>query len=239
MGQVPTHRAVPIGIVGDGLVARHLIHYFELLGVCTQQWSRRGVPVSPPDALRSCDTILLLIRDGAIAPFVHAWPVLRDKRLVHCAGGLSLATAQAAHPLMTFGRDLYDLETYRRIPFVVDAEGAPFSELFPFLDNPSFAIRRDDRPFYHALCVMAGNFSTLLWQKLFDDLESRLGIPPSAAYPYLTRLAINLQADAGRALTGPLTRGDVETVEANLAALRGDRFHGIYQSFVRSYEGRS
>lgn len=239
MRQVPTERAVPIGIVGSGRLARHLLHYFNLVGATTRQWARSHPCDGPVEGLAGCDTIVLAIRDAAIVPFIEECAPLRHKHLVHCAGGLVTSAAHAAHPLMTFGPELYDLEIYRRIPFILDVGGPSFTELFPFLDNPSFTIPAADRPRYHALCVMAGNFSTLLWQKLFDDLESDFGIPHSAAHPYLARAAANLQTDAGRALTGPLMRGDVATIEANLAALEGDPFHDIYQSFVRAHERRS
>ena len=48
--------------------------------------------------------------------------------------------AECAHPLMTFGLDLYDLTTYRSIPFILDSGGTPFHELLPGLPNPSFTI---------------------------------------------------------------------------------------------------
>lgn len=102
---------------------------------------------------------------------------------------------------MTFGLELYDLRTYSSISFVLDAGRTQFRELLPGLPNPSFTIPAADRPYYHALCVMAGNFSTILWVKLFDELHSRFGIPASAAYPYLERMAANVVADPGRALT--------------------------------------
>ena len=40
MGQVPTFDATPFGIVGDGRLARHLQHYFDLLGLPVRSWSR-------------------------------------------------------------------------------------------------------------------------------------------------------------------------------------------------------
>ena len=82
--------------------------------------------------------------------------------------------------------------------------------------------------YYHALCVMAGNFSTMLWLKLFDELERRFDIPASAAYPYLARVAANLVADGHQALTGPLARGDTQAVSANLKALERDPYHGLH-----------
>src|SRR5688572_7530362 len=103
MGQVPELDGPPFGIVGDGRVARHFRHYFSLLGLSVCTWSRRAPSPPPPDALASCRTVLLLIRDDAIVPFIEAWPALNDKRLVHFSGSLVTSAAEGAHPLMSFG----------------------------------------------------------------------------------------------------------------------------------------
>lgn len=239
MGQVPALDAAPIGIVGDGRVARHFRHYLNLLGLPVRVWSRRVPAAGPIDALASCRTVLLLIRDAEIVAFIDAWPALKEKRLVHFSGSLVTPAAEGAHPLMTFGDDLYDETTYRRIPFILESGGTPFHQLLPGLPNPSFTIPAADRPYYHALCVMAGNFSTILWLKLFDELQGRFGIPASAAHPYLAQITVNLLTHAGRALTGPFARGDSETIRANLKALEGDPFHGVYSAFARAYERRA
>jgi hypothetical protein len=238
MRQVPALDAAPFGIVGDGRVARHFLHYFNLLGLSARAWSRRAPAAGPIEPLAPCRTVLVLIRDAEIVPFINAWPDLQEKRLVHFSGSLVTNAAEGAHPLMTFGHDLYDLATYCSIPFILDSGGTSFHELLPGLPNPSFTIPVHDRPYYHALLVMAGNFSTILWLKLFDELQGRFGIPASAARPYLAQTVANLLTDANRALTGPLTRGDVETIGANLTALEGDPFHGVYVAFARAYERR-
>lgn len=237
MRQVPDVPA-PIGIAGDGRLARHFAHYLTLLGLPVRTWSRRAGPPDPREALAGCRTVLLLLRDAAIEPFVHSWPDLRATTLVHCSGSLRTDVAQCAHPLMTFGPDLYDLERYARIPFVLDAGGTPLGDLLPGLPNPSYAIPADDRPHYHALAVMAGNFSTLLWSHLFDTLAARWNIPASAGVPYLEQVTANLRVDHRTALTGPLARGDVRTIEANRAALERDRFRGVYAAFVEACADR-
>ena len=239
MRQVPALDAPPIGIAGAGRVARHFHYYLTLLGLRVCTWSRGAPTPDPPDAFAACRTILLLIQDSGIVPLIQAWPTLGEKRLVHFSGSLVTPLAEGAHPLMTFGHDLYDLATYRSIPFIVNSEGTPFRDLLPGLPNPSFTIPAADRPYYHALCVMAGNFSTILWLKLFDEFQSRFNIPASAAYPYLARIAANLVTDASHALTGPLSRGDAETIGANLSALEGDPFNPVYRAFVRAYAQRS
>ena len=100
MRQVPASDVTPFGIVGNGRVARHFSHYFTLLGLPVSAWSRRARGPSPPEALASCRTILVLISDAEVAPFIDAWPPLQEKRLVHCSGSLVTAAAEGAHPLI-------------------------------------------------------------------------------------------------------------------------------------------
>jgi hypothetical protein len=239
MGRVPVPDTSPIGIVGSGRVARHFHHYLTLLGLPVRTWCRREPHTGPVDTLAPCATVLVLIRDSEIDSFVDAWPALKEKRLVHFAGSLVTGAAEVAHPLMTFGHALYDVATYRSIPFVLDCGGTPFEKLLPGLPNRSFTVPAADRPYYHALCVMAGNFSTILWLKLFDELQTRFGIPAAAAHPYLQQTAANLFTGGERSLTGPLARGDGATIAANLKALEGDPFRAVYSAFARAYERRS
>jgi predicted short-subunit dehydrogenase-like oxidoreductase (DUF2520 family) len=239
MGQVPPPDAPPVGIVGNGRVARHFRHYFGHLGLAVRTWARRDSAAPPGVALAACPTVLLLIRDDAIVPFVESQPELRRKRLVHCSGSLVTPLAEGAHPLMTFGPALYEPAVYEAVPFVTESGGTPFPELLPGLPNPWFAVPRAERARYHALCVLAGNCSAMLWLKLFDELERRFGIPPSAAFPYLARVTANLMTTAGEALTGPLARGDRRTIDSNLRALEGDPFQPVYAAFVRAHDQRS
>jgi phosphoglycerate dehydrogenase-like enzyme len=51
MRQVPVLDATPIGIVGDGRLARHFLHYFSLLGLPVRAWSRRASAASPPETI--------------------------------------------------------------------------------------------------------------------------------------------------------------------------------------------
>jgi 2-dehydropantoate 2-reductase len=241
MGQVPHKNLAKLGIVGDGRVARHFAHYFTLAGLPFRQWSRRVSETDPTpieSRLADCETVLLLIRDSAIVPFIHENPFLQERQLVHFSGSLSTPLASGMHPLMTFGFSLYDLGAYQRIPFVCEL-GARFGEVFPSLPNPSFSITPEQKALYHSLCVMSGNFTVLLWRKMFEELEGKLGIPREAALPYLAQISANLSlnaGDPGGALTGPLVRGDMETIQRNLDALEGDPFQKIYRSFVEAYQ---
>jgi predicted short-subunit dehydrogenase-like oxidoreductase (DUF2520 family) len=148
------------------------------------------------------------------------------------------STAVCAHPLMAFGDQLYDLATYSSVAFAVDA-GATLPELIPGIPNRFFPISPSDRPYYHALCVLAGNVSTMLWVKLFDEFERRFGVDAAAAQPFLKQITANLLDDPHRALTGPFSRGDREAIGANLRALEGDPFQAVYAAVAGIYEHSS
>ncbi len=227
-------------IVGDGRMATHFNHYLTQRNLPVRQWSRRKGNES---SLRlkaldhhSGDVILLLIRDDAIFSFIEQrpWLAYEGRQLVHFSGSLVTPPAIGCHPLMTFGESLYDLATYEAIPFIAERGRARFEELFPELPNPHHVIDPELKPLYHSLCVMSGNFTVLLWQKMFKELETRLGVPRSAALPYLRQIARNLETDPARALTGPIQRKDFQTLARNQAALAGDPFQIVFESFVKA-----
>jgi hypothetical protein len=80
------------------------------------------------------------------------------------------------------------------------------------------------------------DFSCLLWQKLFSCFEEQLNIPAHFAHSYLRQQTQNLLGNAKTALTGPLVRNDVITINKNIAALENDPFQEIYLSFVECYK---
>jgi 2-dehydropantoate 2-reductase len=224
----------PFGIVGDGRVATHFSHYFRLLGIPFRQWSRR----SPGESLADCPVIFLLVSDPAIEELAKRYP--RQTR-VHFSGSFRSPDVHGMHPLMTFGRELYSLPEYERIPFVAE-DPAFFQRLFPALANPCYGIRPDDKARYHALCAMAGNFTGLLWAKLFQEFPAALGIPAEAAVPYLQQVCRNIAAAPTYPegfLTGPIARSDEVTVAKHLSALEGDPYRSVYEAFARIHMNSS
>src|SRR4051812_48733010 len=226
-------------LIGDGRLARHLAHYFNELGLSHRAWSRRmheegrGPPLEA--LLHSSTHVLLAISDGAIEPFIAVHPELKSAVCVHFSGSLATPLAIGAHPLFSFAGTLYQRALYERIPFVIDQGAPPLSTLIPGLPNPSFFIAPEQRSRYHALCVLAGNFTTLLWRKLFFELEAELGIGREHILPYLESITRGLAGTAAP-LSGPLSRGDQATILRNLEALAGDPFEPVYRAFVSAYE---
>jgi predicted short-subunit dehydrogenase-like oxidoreductase (DUF2520 family) len=232
MGQVPHTTEIPLLLVGNGRLARHLGHYLSLEGVPFLTW-RRGSVVPFEEVRERAERVALLILDDAIEAFLDRYRDGERRLWIHCSGSLTTPLAEGAHPLMTFGAELYDLDTYRRVPFVCERGRRPFGELFPKLGNPSFAVEAADKALYHALCVLAGNGTTLLWRRAFDGFD-RLGLPRESLLPYLERVAANL-GDSDDPLTGPLSRGDRRTIERNLDALGGDPYRAVYRALADAH----
>jgi 2-dehydropantoate 2-reductase len=231
MRQVPTY-----GVIGAGRMARHFIYYLQLLSIPFLQWSRSQNDLSDLDNLiQRCNPILILIKDDAIEPFISTYPALNEKTLVHFSGALTTALAYGAHPLMTFANEVYTLEKYQKIPFIIDTQQLAFSDLMPAITNPHYIIKPEMKTYYHCLCTMSGNFTTLLWQKMFKEMEAQFKIPKEMVYPYMEKIQQNLLHDHLNALTGPFVRNDKNTITKHLAALGDDKFKAVYEGFLAMY----
>ena len=221
------------GIVGRGRLANHIARYLELESQSCVTW-HRGMACAPAEALGDARFILLAISDDALEPFLANEPELAALNVVHFSGSKTVPGATGMHPLMTFGPETYDLDTYRAIPFVTERGGPAFSDVFPLLTNLSWVIDPEQKSLYHALCVMAGNFPVLLWARAFESFERDLGLPRDVLAPYLARTLENTLESGGSALTGPLARGDRGTVKRNLEAIGSGPFADIYRAFARA-----
>jgi predicted short-subunit dehydrogenase-like oxidoreductase (DUF2520 family) len=233
-------------IVGGGRLARHFSQYFHLLEIPHTRWTRDRRSsfntFTSPDAeqrlretLGKADRVLLLVSDTAIGALLKQYPFLHEKQLIHCSGALSVPGVAGAHPLMTFAESLYDLQTYKSMSFMLET-GFRFDELFPDLPNPHFAINVEDKASYHALCVMAGNFATLLWKGVAGRFEQQLELPAETLHPYLKQTVANFIQAPESALTGPLARNDKQMIERNLNALADDPMQDIYRAFVGYFQ---
>lgn len=231
MRQVPEYL-----IIGNGRVAKHFRHYFSLLNLPFLAWHRQESQEKLQESQKLATHILLLIKDDHIPAFVSQHLSASNATIIHFSGSLVTDLAYGAHPLMTFGHDLYSLEKYQAIPFIIDDDAPAFENLLPGLSNKHARLEKTLKPKYHALSVMSGNFSCLLWQKFLMTLQQEFNLSPEFAYPYLLQQAENLTQDFKSALTGPLVRDDVATIEKNIAALESDPFQALYKNFVLCFQ---
>lgn len=231
MRQVPRYL-----IIGNGRVASHFQHYFSLLNLPYFSWKRNDALSTLNDYLSHATHVLLLISDQSIEAFAIEHLQNYTGIVVHFSGSLVTSLAHGAHPLMTFNNTLYEKTQYDVIPFVLDQNAPAFSSLLPGLVNTHVRLAAAQKAKYHALCVLSGNFSCLLWKKLFDSLAHEFHLSPDVAHPYLKQQMQNLLQDSASALTGPLVRNDHEMMANHLAALSNDPFQKIYQSFIDVYQ---
>jgi predicted short-subunit dehydrogenase-like oxidoreductase (DUF2520 family) len=204
--------------------------------------ARGGVP-SLVHGLRSRpgSTVFLTVPDGAIALFVHdvarADVVPPSVAFVHCSGALGLGvlgplgTAHAVgsfHPLQSFPRPRPP-EAFRGSLVAIDARTPALRRRLERLARDLGAkprgVAEADRVVYHAAAVLASNYLVALAGQAVELLET-IGWSESEAVAGLIPLMRGALDEVNRrgptaALTGPIRRGDVETVTRHLEALAG------------------
>ena len=98
-------------------------------------------------------------------------------------------------------------------------------------------VRDDDRARYHAGAVIAGNLATALLHLGIEQLVAA-GVDADVARVSLARLLAStaeraLHAPLAEALTGPVARGDVDTVRRHLAVLPPSAARDAYRLLTR------
>ena len=243
MGQVPgfvseISPSFSYLLIGSGRVAHHIQHYFKLSSLAFETWNRSESEEVLSERASHASHVLILISDSEIEKFIeHHRAIFAGRRCLHFSGALSLREISSAHPLMSFSESLYDLQAYQKIPFILESGRGSFEDLLPGLGNPHFEIECAKKSLYHALCVLSGNYTILLWEKVFSDFAAKLQLPKEALLPYLQQIAQNLAtAPSGQSvLTGPLKRGDHTAIERHLNELKDDPYAEVYRAFVTAY----
>jgi hypothetical protein len=233
MRQVPRYC-----ILGGGAVATHFAHYFSLQGISFWQWKRsRELTSEFFQELQNTTHLLILVSDSAIAQVLDNLPSIDGQHRLHFSGVVTVPGGQSAHPLMGFGKELYSLQEYQNIPFILRIEESEDkqSELLEGLPNPRLLIPKAKASLYHALCVMTGNFPMILWNEVFKISKNELGLPAQVFTPFLERVFQNTMIDVSANLSGPLVRGDWKTVDQNVQALEGQAIQKIYLAFCDLY----
>ncbi len=232
--QVPTTYYL---IIGRGRLARHMCRYFELKNIPFLQWSRADAPEDLIKFLNVSKLVFLAISDDTIENFITKHKLSADNT-VHFSGALSTPRALQLHPLMTFSEQLYDLQTYESFAFVSPQDTPALSLLIPELSNKQYFIPPGSEALYHALCVLSGNGTTLLWQTVFEQFTQRFSIPQEALWPYLEQIVYNLQKNSSTALTGPWVRNDQGTISKNTLALQNTSLANLYKSFSDTFKSQ-
>jgi predicted short-subunit dehydrogenase-like oxidoreductase (DUF2520 family) len=176
----------------------------------------RGVAVQP-----DAELVLLCVPDTAIRTVASELEV--GRWVAHVSGATPLAALDphtrrfSMHPLQTFTRSR-GAEQLDGAFAAVTAEDDDARErgfwLARTLGLEPFELADDARPLYHAGAAIAANYLVTL-HRVASDLFRAAGAPPEALVPLMRRTIEN-----DFELTGPIERGDWDTVEAHRRAIR-------------------
>jgi predicted short-subunit dehydrogenase-like oxidoreductase (DUF2520 family) len=189
----------------------------------------------PTDVARSCDLLLLTVPDdmleNVVTTMVGAGAIRAGQVVCHTSGRHGLAVLSAAtaigarpiamHPAMTFTGTAVDLDRLPGCVFGVtarDEDRALVESLVADLGGVPMWVPESKRTLYHAgLAHGANHLVTLVAQAM--ELLSAAGAddPAATLRPLLSAALDNALVAGDAALTGPIVRGDVNTVAAHLA----------------------
>lgn len=188
----------------------------------------RGIAVREDGALR-----LLCVPDRAIAEVAQS--IEAGPWVAHVSGGTPLAALDphvrrfSVHPLqtLTLARGAEQLDGAWGAVTAEDGDArARGVWLAETLGLHPFVLAEEHRALYHAGASIASNFLVTLYRAA-SALVTEAGAPAQALVPLMTRTIEN-----DFELTGPISRGDWETVERHRTALRGSGFEDAYEALV-------
>ncbi len=206
----------------------------------TDESAQRGAslvdaqPLTIGDALPEGDLLVIATRDAVIAAVAGrlAESNLSIPGVVHLSG---LSPVSVLAPLADAGLHVGAFHPLQTLPtpeagaarlagaFVAVTAEPPLSEtlteLATSIGATPFMLDDDRKPVYHAAAAAAANFPLAAFA-MASDLFKAAGVPWEAAQPLVAAVVSNaFELGPRAALTGPVARGDVETVAGQLEAV--------------------
>lgn len=188
-------------------------------------------------AAQAADLILITTPDDVIA---DACQIIADHNgfredttVLHCSGALPstiLAPAKAVgaytgsmHPLQSFAAARTDINPFKGINMAVEGDGealALATQLAKDLGAQAHTIKTEGKTLYHAAAVAASNYLVTILELALQMLKAA-GIEPDDGFTILKPLIEGTLDNVEKigipeALTGPIARGDVDTVAAHI-----------------------
>lgn len=220
-----------------GLASLHLASARRLADLC-------GVSLAtdqPRDITRKADVVFLTTPDGVIESVCDSISSSigfnPNGVVLHCSGAhastiLSSAAKSGAsigsmHPLQSFASmDITD-NPFKGIRIAIEGDPKAVSiadEMARDLEANPLQILTAFKPLYHASAVVASNFLVTLMGAAFKLIQ-KAGVSNEEAYSVLSPLINGTLSNIDRAgiyksLTGPVVRGDLQTVETHVQAIK-------------------
>jgi predicted short-subunit dehydrogenase-like oxidoreductase (DUF2520 family) len=200
-----------------------------------------GRALADASALRPADVWMLAVGDDQIAPVcaqLAARGLLQGAVVFHCSGAKSSAELQAArdagavvasvHPVRSFADPAAVARDFAGTFCGVEGDAAALAQLAPALaaiGARMVVIDAAAKTVYHAAAVFASNYLVTVVDAALRAYQAA-GIPADVARELARPLATETLANVFRlgpeaALSGPIARGDVQTVARQQQAVDG------------------
>ena len=190
------------------------------------------------DVIDSSDSIILSTPDGAIKDTWDTIPKdkIKGKIICHLSGSLSSdvfsgidsygAYGISIHPMVAFSDKESVYEQLNEVSFTLEGHAyavAKWQTLFEATGNAAITIKKEVKPLYHAAASVLSN-QVIAVLDMGYDLLKRCGFSEDEARSFSRVLVKNnvanvIQNGTVSALTGPVERGDTETVKKHLDVL--------------------
>ncbi|AIS51660.1 hypothetical protein TKV_c04580 [Thermoanaerobacter kivui] len=203
------------------------------------------------ELLKNSDVIIISTNDSSISDVVNKLlehkDMLKEKIFCHLSGALSL---EVLHPLNLEGGYIMVMHPIQTCPsFDAALELLPKSyftlegcekavkigkEIVNKISGKYIVVENINKPLYHAACVVASNYLVAL-SKLSLLLLKESGFPfeeySDALIPLMEGTLKNIKEKGiNGALTGPIARGDVNTVELHLKNIQDQNLINLYKN---------
>jgi len=188
--------------------------------------------------VNDCDVIFITTPDDVIH---QVWEELKTfsisgKTICHCSGSLSSSVFSGIEETGAFGLSVHPLQAIsdrensvhllKDCVFTIEGDERKTGEIKTLLEsfgNTVKTISAKDKTLYHAAAVFVSNLPIALTQ-IGTDILKRCGFDDESARKALAPLIVGSANNAAvkgavKALTGPVERGDAETVSAHLGAI--------------------
>ena len=212
-------------VVGAGRMGTALVAALRAAGVAVDGPAERdeaGLRAVGPQR-RDADIVLLAVPDSAIGEAAAA--IAPGPLVGHLSGATTLEPlapheAFSIHPLMTVPATG---ASFAGVPAALaastDHARAGAEALAVALGMTVFEVRDADRAAYHAAASVASNLLVAL-ESVAEQLAATAGVDRAALVPLVRATVDNWAAHGPRAaLTGPVARGDDDTVRRQRAAI--------------------
>lgn len=240
-----------IAVVGPGRVGLSLARALAASGERVALLGRESRSLPEPlgevvtdwdSAVAASSTIIIAVPDDDVrrvaSRLAGIGPAGKGKVVLHVSGLLDRSALSALeptgaalgsfHPLQSFSDRAGSPELLEGSPAVIEGDPAALTESHRIAAllgmSPVVTIAAEQKARYHAAAVMASNYVVVL-AELAGELARQAGIDAGSELfqPLMAATIARLvDTEPMAALTGPIRRGDAETVAAHLAVLDGE-----------------